>query len=209
MNIRTTASGPILGALLVILAIVGLSDAAHAADIKEASQGTGTSWGEYMTVGKLLAEVRSADGDSIRMRVYWNTVTQGKTGAANRGGRPSLHGNHGRTAQSPLALAKAAMAKSKSVQVKTEHHDYDVGFFPDTVVRGAPKTLGGATTLAGDLSAGTIVEAWLVRKKSFPTREVQESDLKLKAVAVVWFNPNYKADNEDNQAKPAPAKSAK
>jgi hypothetical protein len=108
-----------------------------AADLKGASARTETSWDDFMTVGKVIAKVRSSDGDSLRLRVYWNSVTRGKTSSANRGGGPSIHGNHGRSAQNPLTLAKAAMAKA--VQVKTEHHDYNVGFFPDTVVKGAPK----------------------------------------------------------------------
>lgn len=182
---------------------------AFAADTKDANPGAGTAWGDFMTVGKVIAEVRSSDGDSLRMRVYWNTIAQGKTGSTNRGRRPTLHGNHGRTAHNPLMMAKAAMTQAKQVQVKTEHHDYDVGFFPDTMVKGAPKAQGGATTLAGDLSPGTIIEAWLIRKKSIQPRDVQESDLKLKAVAVIGFNPAYKADKDDKKVAPAAPKTAK
>lgn len=201
--------GCLLAGLLAWTAAMGQPSEAFAADLKTPGIGTGTSWGDYMTVGKVIAEVRSADGDSLKMRVYWNSVTQGKTSTGSRARRPSLNGNHGRSAQNPLTIAKAAIAQAKSVKVKTEHHDYDVGFFPDTLVKGAPKAPGAATTQAGDLSPGTVIEAWLIRNKSIPAREVQESDLKLRAVAVLGFNSNYKADNDDKKGKAPAAGTAK
>ena len=186
---------------------MGQPGEAFGADPK--TPGTGTSWGDYLTVGKVIAEVRSSDGDSLKMRVYWNTVTQGKTGTSSRGRRPSLGGHHGHTAQNPLTIARAAASAAKSVKVKTEHHDYDVGFFPDTMVKGAPMAPAGATTQAGDLSPGTVIEAWVIRNKSIPAREARESDLKLKAVAVLGFNPNYKADKDDQKSKAPAAGTAK
>jgi len=202
-------NGCLLSCLLAWAGAMGQPGESFAADPKLPGSATGTTWGDYMTVGKVIAEVRSTDGDSLKMRVYWNSVSQAKTGTSSRGRRPSLGGNHGHTAQNPMTIARAAMAASKAVKVKTEHHDYDVGFFPDTLVKGAPKAPGGAATQAGDLSPGTVIEAWLIRNKSIPAREVGESDLKLRAVAVLGFNPNYKADKEDQKAKAPAAGSAK
>lgn len=209
MTRRAAIHGCLLAALLAWTGAMSQPGEAFAADPKTPATGTGTSWGDYTTVGKVIAEVRSSDGDSLKMRVYWNSVTQGKTNTGSRGRRPSLNGNHGRTAQNPLTIAKAAIAQAKSVKLKTEHHDYDVGFFPDTLVKGAPKAPGGATTQAGDLSPGTVIEAWLIRNKSIAAREARESDLKLRTVSVLGFNSNYKADNDDKKGKAPAAGTAK
>ena len=106
MTRQTPIQVSLLAGVLIWTGAMGQPGEAFGADPK--TPGMGTSWGDYMTAGKVIAEVRSSDGDSLKMRVYWNTVTQGKTGTSSRGRRPSLGGHHGHTAQTPLTIARAA-----------------------------------------------------------------------------------------------------
>ena len=145
------------------------------------------------------------DGDSIKLRVYWDQAKKGSTSNGNRNRRPSLSGGHGRSNYNPL---QQAMRQAKNVKIVHEHHDYDVGYFPDTGVHGkvrsssadSPATKTAATPM--DLTPGTIVQALLIRDKSIPLKDLKETDLKVKSLTAMGQNPNYKGDTATaNNAK--------
>ena len=66
MTRQTPIQVCLLAGVLIWTGAMGQPGEAFGADPKT----PGTSWGDYVSVGKVIAEVRSSDGDSLKMRVY-------------------------------------------------------------------------------------------------------------------------------------------
>ena len=164
----------------------------------------------YAWVSKFTAEVVKADESKVTMRVYWeHLVTTGNNG----GGRSSLHGNHGRNHHSPF------MIRRPNMQVKWEHHDYEVPYVAESLVRTKtlPPKIGtdgkrgyysateqesltmpqGAPAfqaLKADLVPGTIIEAHIIRDKSVAANKVTDADMRLKYAVILRQDPNPPKD---------------
>lgn len=158
-----------------------------------------TEWSKFAPVSTITAEVRSVDGNSVKLRVYWmargnNNGTTTGNGNNNRNRRPSLYhsSRNGRGQHNPLAMAMHHHNGQSSVH--QEHHDYDVGYFPDTRVTGIKGTEGTPPT-PSSLTPGTIVSAHLVHDRAIAMKNVQDTDLKVQSIAVLGHNPTYKADD--------------
>lgn len=163
-------------------------------------------WSKYAYVTDLVGEIISADEKKITLRITWY-VPQVQ-GGVNR--RPPLVQNN-RNFRNPYARN---MNRPPRVTVKEQHHDYDLEFVPESLVRTktlppkyddkgrrvnyTPKELeqlrqppgvpGYAATVA-DLRPGTIAEVWVVRDKSIPAAKVTEDDLRVKYVLILSNNP--------------------
>jgi hypothetical protein len=180
-----------------------------------------TDWSHYAYVADVVGEIVKADNNKLTLRVTWfTTQTQGN-------GRPNLSGNH-RNFHNPYA---AAMHRPR-VTVKQQHHDYELEFVPESLVR--TKTLPpkldengkkvnykqkeldemrsppGAPGYAGsvlDLAPGTIVEVIIIRDKTIPPAKATENDLRVKYAIVLGKDPNPPKDISNQ--KPDPKKNAK
>lgn len=168
----------------------------------------------YVAVTKVTGEVVKGNESSLTLRIYWQHVTVKKSsGSRGRGRRPSLYGNHGRSHSSPY------MTRRPSVKVKWEHHDYDLPYLPESLVRvnqlppkigpdgkkgfysqteqnelKVPYTVPGFQASKADLSPGTVVEAHVVRDKSIAANMVTDADMRLKYVVIIGHDPNPPAD---------------
>lgn len=175
---------------------------------------TGYQWVTLMT-----AEVVKADDSKVTMRVFWQHVT---TTNGNKGARPSLHGNHGRSHHSPFATRRP------NTQVKWEHHDYEVPFLAESLVRNkqlppkigpdgkrgyysakeqddlqVPYAVPGFQATKADLVPGTIIEAHIVRDKTIPANKVADGDMRIKYAVILRHDPN---PPKDIVAPPTPKK---
>jgi hypothetical protein len=168
----------------------------------------------YVAVTKVTGEVVKGNESSLTLRIYWQHATvKNSSGGRGRGRRPSLHGNHGRSHYSPY------MTRRPRVQVKWEHHDYDLPYLPESLVRvnqlppkigpdgkkgfysqaeqddlKVPYTVPGFQASKADLAPGTVVDAHVVRDKSIPANKVTDADMRLKYVVIIGHDPNPPAD---------------
>jgi hypothetical protein len=201
--------GGVLATLAVGFALTGGS--LRAAD--PVTTGEKTDWSKFVTVSTITAEVRSVDGDSVKLRVYWMAHGSGGNGNGNGNNnnnnrnnnnnnrRPSLyhHSRNGRQQYNPLQRM-VQMARSQQQNVHQEHHDYDVGYFADTRVTGVKGTDGAPATVAS-LTPGTVVNAFLVHDRSIALKDMKDSDLRVRSIASLGHNPHYKADASNNPPK--------
>lgn len=168
----------------------------------------------YVYVSDVVGEVVKADDKSVTVRVTWYSV-QSKGGGR---GRPSLYGNR-RNYRNPFA---PNMNRPRQPQIKEQHHDYTLGFLPQSLVRTRvlpaktdengkkvsytqkeidelrkPDGVTGYAASAFDLTPGTIVELILIRDKSVSAEKAAESDLRVK-YAIIWGkDPNPPKDIAD------------
>ncbi len=172
----------------------------------------------YQWVTMMTGEVVKADDSKVTVRVFWQQVV---ANGNNRGSRPSLHGNHGRSHHSPFATRRA------NSQLKWEHHDYDLPYVAESLVRNKtlpPKTnpdgkrgfysakeqdelnlpyaAPGYQAIKSDLVPGTIIEAHIIRDKNIPANKVADGDLRIKYAVVLRHDPNPPKDI----VSPTPAK---
>lgn len=212
--------------------VIGLSAAAAADEPGSsgppkptAADRKGPDFSGYATVTTVTGEVVRADDSKVTLRIFWQHAVQ-KSGGGNggRGRRPSLHGNHGRGHHSPYAVRRP------NVQLKWEHHDYDLPFVPEGMVRARtlpPKTdpngkkgfysaneqdelklpysAPGYQAFKGDLTPGTVVEAYIVRDKLIPANKVTDADMRIKYAVIVGHDQNV-AKNLADVSKSPPKK---
>lgn len=169
----------------------------------------------YTTVGDVFGEVVKADVNSVTFRVTWDVTVSG-----GGRGRPRLSGNH-RNFHNPFTMRR-------STQVKHEHHDYQLEFVPESLVRlkhlppkldaegkktnytakeldelKQPYSVPGYQATQADLTPGTWIEVFVIRDKSIPASKVKEDDLRVK-YAIVWgHDPNPPKDIASPPKTPA------
>ena len=172
----------------------------------------GPDFSGYAAVTTITAEIVKAGETSATVRVYWLAATA-KNGKTGRGNRPPLHQNHGRTSSNPYATRRPRP------QAHWEHHDYELEYLPESLVRTkslptkfdgdgkkatysekerdelkVPYTVPGYRAAKADLTAGTVVELFVIRDKSIPAAKVTENDLRLKYVLILGQDPNPPKD---------------
>jgi hypothetical protein len=158
----------------------------------------------YSTVTTIVGEIMASDKESATIRVYWQTIAGG-------GGRPRLHANS-RTAVNPYAMRR-------SIQIKTEHHDYKLEYVPESLVRikhlppktdengkkvpysekerdelKVPYSVIGYQASKSDLKKGTIVEVFVIRDKKIAAEKVTEDDLRIRYIVILGEDPNPPKD---------------
>jgi len=179
----------------------------------------------YVAVTKVTGEVVKGSESSLTLRLYWAHVTVKKSsGNRGRGRRPSLHSRGSRGMYSPY------MIRRPSVKVKWEHHDYDLPYLPESLVRvnqlppkigpdgkkgfysqseqnelKVPYTVPGFQASKADLTPGTVVEAHVVRDKTIPAAKVTDADMRIKYAVIVGQDQNA-ATNLAGTSKPAKKK---
>ena len=169
----------------------------------------------YVWVTMLTGEVVKADDSKVTVRIYWQAAVAGKS----RGGRSSLHS--GRGTHSPFATRRP------NVQIKWEHHDYEIPYHTDGMARTkqlpprigpdgkrgyysgkeqdalcAPLGAPGFQALKSDITPGTVIEAHLIRDKTIATNKVTDADMRIKYAVIHHHDPNSPKDI----VAPSPAK---
>ena len=180
-----------------------------------------TDWSKYAYVSDVVGEIVKADSNKLVLRVTWSTTQ------TSGGGRPNLSANH-RNFHNPYAQ----MPRPPRVTVKQQHHDYELEFVPESLVRTktlppkfddngkkvnykqkeldeirAPSGAPGYAATVVDLVPGTIVEVIIIRDKSVPLAKATEGDLRVKYAIILGKDPNPPKDISNQ--KPAPKAKAK
>jgi hypothetical protein len=164
----------------------------------------------YMSVTKVLGEVVKADDSQVKLRIYWEELVQKKNNGS-RGRRPSIGSSRGH--HNPFATRRP------NVQIKWEHHDYDLPYVTDSLVRTRtlppkldpngkkgfysdkeqdemrqPFAAPGYQALKGDLTPGTVVEAYIIRDRTIPASKVTDADMRIKYAVILGHDPNPPKD---------------
>ncbi|MBA4191052.1 MAG: hypothetical protein C0467_23960 [Planctomycetaceae bacterium] len=185
-----------------------------------------TDWSNYVYVADVVGEIVKADGNKLVLRVTW-FETQNQTNNNNRNNnrnnrRPPLSRNN-RNYRNPYA---SNMNRPKTV-TKEEHHDYELEFVPETLIRNKHlpaktdekgvrvnqtqaeldelRAPAGAPWYAAspvDLVPGTIVEVIIIRDKKIRAENQKEGDLRVKYAIILGKDPNPPKDIT-NPPKPA------
>ena len=205
-----TSAAVALGLCLISLPV--LADDTSPSPMRQAPPKPPTFPG-YVYVTDVVGEVVSANDKSIKLRITW-FQTQAQKGGNNRGRRPNL-GRNNRNFRNPFMPNR----NRPRVTVKQVHHDYDLDFLPESLVRVKklpPKTddngkrvqytqkeydemrqpvgVTGYAASPFDLTPGTIVEVILIRDKTIPAAKATEGDLRIK-YAIIWGkDPNPAKD---------------
>jgi len=219
---------------LALLPVLSAEAADEPAPAKSLGDQKGIDWSNYVFVADAVGEIVKADNNKLVLRVTW-FVTQnqpnknGQNGNnQNRNRRPNLSGNH-RNYRNPYA---PNMNRPKTV-TKEEHHDYELEFVPESLVRNkhlASKTdekglrvnytqaeldeqraPAGAPRYASspaELVPGTIVEVIIIRDKRIPAAKQTENDLRVKYAVILGKDPNPPKDII-NPPKPTAPKTKK
>ena len=203
-----------LGAAAGIVSADDTKNPSGTGKLQAVDRGKAPDFSGYVSVTKVTGEVVKGNESSLTLRIYWQHVTAKNSGGGRgRGRRPSLYGNHGRSHYSPY------MTRRPRVQVKWEHHDYDLPYLPESLVRvnqlppkigpdgkkgfysqaeqnelKVPYSVPGYQASKADLSPGTVVDAYVVRDKSIAANMVTDADMRLKYVVIVGHDPNPPAD---------------
>jgi len=197
-----------LGYSLAILPIVWAADDSPTKPAKEATSSR-IDWSAYKTIGDVVGEVVKANDRQITLRVTWYETKM--SGSGNR--RPPLSSNP-RNFRNPYGSSRGRSSQPR-VQVKEQHHDYELEFVPETLVRTkklppkfddkgkradytaseiealrAPDGVPAYAASASDLLPGTIVEVILIRDKSIPAAKATEGDLRVKYAIILGKDPN-------------------
>ncbi|MCE9561072.1 MAG: hypothetical protein K8U57_03355 [Planctomycetes bacterium] len=171
-------------ALGYTLALVPLLCAADEPAPKSLGDTKPVDWSNYTYVTDTVGEIVRADASKLVLRITWYETQAAKNNGRNNG-RRNLSGNH-RNFRNPYA---SGMNRPKGV-TKEVHHDYELEFVPETLVRNrhlAPKAPGGGpaaqytqaeldehrapagapwyTASPSELVPGTIVEVIIIRDK--------------------------------------------
>ncbi len=186
------------------------------ADDKSAkSTAKAPDWSKYTTVGEVVGEIVKASDSKLTLRVTWYV----QPNAGNK--RPSLRGGGGNY-RNPYG------ANNNKQNLKEQHHDYDLEFVPETLVRMKtlpPKLDGNGKKIdytqkeidtarlpdgvpsyaasQADLVPGTIVEVRMIRDKSIPASKVGENDLRVKYAIILGKDPTPPKDigKDDKKGK--------
>ncbi|VTU01271.1 unnamed protein product [Gemmataceae bacterium] len=199
-----------LGYALALLPVVSAADEPKPASPTDVGDQKPTDWSKYSYVAEAVGEIVKADGNRLVLRVTWYETEQQRNQGGNnrnRNRRPNLSGrNNNRNYRNPYANN---MNRPRFVTTE-EHHDYDLEFVPESLVRNkhAPiKTnekgervnlnqaeLNEARSPAGapwyaasptDLVPGTIVQVILIRDRKIPIDKVKEDDLRVKYALIL------------------------
>lgn len=184
---------------------------------------------KYANVADVVGEIVKADNSKLVLRVTW--FEQQVQGGNNNFRRPNLSANH-RNFHNPYAPNGN---RPPHVTVKEHHHDYELEFVPESLVRSNLSALpakyddkgkrvayttqeltdlrapAGAPQYAAstsDLVPGTIVEVYVVRDKSIAAAKATEDDLRVKYAIILGKDPNPPKDiaSQANQKAPPPKK---
>jgi hypothetical protein len=176
-------------------------------------KGKAPEFAGYVFVTKVTGEVVTSTEQNLKVRIYWQTATVKNPTNNNRNQRPALTGNHGRQHHNPYAT------RQPQVQIKWEHHDYDIPYLPDSLVRtkhlppklGAdgkkiaysdseldalkvPYSVPGYQASKSDLTAGTVIELSVVRDKSIPASSVTDKDVRVRYAVIIGQDPHPPKD---------------
>ena len=168
-------------------------------------------WSGYVFVADVVGEVVKADDKSVTLRITWFEL-QAKN---NNNNRPRLSQNN-RNFRNPFA---PNMNRQKQPQIKEQHHDYELEYVPQSLVRSkslppklddngkkvphtqseldelrAPGGVTGYAANKSDLTPGTIVEVFLIRDKSVPAAKAGEDDLRVKYAVILGHDANPPKD---------------
>ena len=195
-------------AFVLGLGLVGLSVAAEPPKDDPAKAPT---FPGYVFVADAVGEVVKADDSSVTLRITW-LEPQAKNG---NNGRRNLSGNH-RNFQNPF---QPHTNRPQQVQLKEVHHDYDLAYLPQSLVRtrtmpaktdeagkkvphtqkeidelrapeGAPAYAAGK----GDVTPGTILEVYLIRDAKVAAEKATDADLRIKYAFTMGKSPNPSKD---------------
>lgn len=218
MTRRTVRRARFGFALILGLGLVALPGGRSGADDKNAKPPSSSSsalkgpdYSAYLVVGDVVGEVVKADDKKLTLRVTW-FVPQQQGGSRYR--RPPLHMNP-RNFRNPYGRNMSG----PRVTLKEQHHDYELEYVPETLVRNkaqptkadakgkqvlvtgkelerlrAPINVPGYSASAADLAPGTVVEVVLIRDKTLTPAKVTEDDLRVKYALILGTDPNPKKD---------------
>lgn len=199
--------------------VLALASGALADDKKEPLP-KGPDWSGYTFVADVVGEVVRADDKKVILRITWyepQVKKGGNNNANNKNRRPNLSGNN-RNFRNPYAQNTNRPNQPK-VQWKEEHHDYELEYVPESLVRtnalppkfddkgkkvaytqkelsevrwpsGAP----GYGASKGAVTPGTYLEVHLVRERAIPAAKATEDDLRIKYAIVLGKDPNPPKD---------------
>src|SRR5262249_52390351 len=153
----------------------------------------------YTYVTDLVGEIVKADSNKLTLRVTWFVPQQ--QGNNNVNHRPPLSGNH-RNFRNPYATNMNRPQHPPHITLKEQHHDYELEFVPESLVRikpPPPKTNENGRGVAsptkepeearvpppvvvsapppGALNPAPTAGVGIVRKKSTPAAKATEDDL--------------------------------
>jgi hypothetical protein len=179
--------------------------------IPKIDKGKAPDFSGYTFVTKVTGEVVNSTEKNLKIRIYWQTANV--VNPTNRNPRPSLYANHGRTHHNPYAT------RQPHLQLKWEHHDYDIPYLPESLVRtkhlpaklGAdgkkiayseseldalkvPYSVPGYQASKTDLTPGTVVELSVIRDKSIPTSSVTDKDMRVRYAVIIGQDPHPPKD---------------
>lgn len=189
----------------------------------------GPDWSGYVFVADTVGEIVKADNGKLTLRVTWfvqqvknNNNNNNKNNNNNRNRRPQLSRNN-RNFRNPYANNM----NRPTVTTKEEHHDYELEYVPETLIRNkhlAPKTdekgvrvnytqkeleearapFGAPWYAAspGELVPGTIVEVIIVRDRKIPAEKVKEDDLRVKYAIILGKDPTPPKDIANPKSDP-------
>ena len=186
---------------------------------KSVDKAKGPDFSGYQWVAMVTGEVVKADETKVTLRVFWEQAST--TGGKKHSGRPSLHGNHGRTHHSPYAMRRP------NFKVTVEHHDYEIPYLAESLARtktlpvkfdsdgkrgfysakeqdelSVPYAAPGYQAVKADITPGTIIEAHIIRDKAIAANKMTDADMRLKYAVILRHDPNPPKDI----ASPSPSK---
>ena len=191
------------------LGLVSLPVAAEDAKPTGDSPAKAPSWSGYVYVADVVGEVVKANDSSVTLRITWMEPKNANTGRRN------LSGNH-RNFRNPF---QPQSGRQQQPQFKEVHHDYDLDYLPQSLVRvkklpaktdetgkrvpvtqkeldelRAPAGVTGYAASRSDVTSGTILEVILIRDKTVAADKATDSDLRIKYAIVQGKDPNPPKD---------------
>lgn len=186
------------------------------------------NWSGYVFVADVVGEVVKADDKSVTIRITWfepqvKNAKNGNNGNNNNRNNRQRLGQNNRNFRNPYA-PNMNRPNQPQVQWKEQHHDYDLEYTPESLVRSktmppkldekgkkvphtqkeidelrAPGGVPGYAASRTDLTPGTVVELYLIREKGIPAAKATEDDLRVKYAVILGRDPN--APKETANAK--------
>jgi hypothetical protein len=179
-------------------------------------------WSGYVYVADVVGEVVKADDKKVVLRITW--LEAHSTGG--RPARPNLSGNH-RHFHNPYG----GNMNRPNVQVKEQHHDYELEYLPESLVRlkklpaktdangkpasytqkeldelRAPSVVPGYAASRSDVVPGMYVDVILIRDKKIAADKATENDLRIKYATILGKDPNPPKDIASGSDKTDPKK---
>jgi hypothetical protein len=180
-------------------------------------------WSGYVYVADVVGEVVKADDKKVVLRITW---FEAQSTGGGRSSRPNLSGNH-RHFRNPFA----ANMNRPHVQVKEQHHDYELEYLPESLVRlkklpaktdangkpasytqkeldelRAPSVVPGYAASRADVVPGMYLDVILIRDKTIAAGKATEDDLRIKYATILGKDPNPPKDIASGSDKKDPKK---